>query len=131
MGCLFVLFILLCLLFVGGTAYGVMALMKSSDAYAMSLKKIQADQAVIAELGSPIQEGWYATGNIQVNPASGTANLAYPLSGPKGSATVYVHATKSGGTWTLDTLSVKIDGKALQIRISTQDETPAEVPGIR
>jgi Cytochrome oxidase complex assembly protein 1 len=39
--------------------------------------------AVIEALGSPIKEGFFVSGNTNVNGASGEANLSIPISGPR------------------------------------------------
>lgn len=52
---------------------------------------------MIEALGSPVTEGLLVSGNTNVNGASGEANLAIPVSGPKGKGTVYVAAKKSLG----------------------------------
>jgi hypothetical protein len=49
--------------------------------------------AVAQKLGGRIEEGWLTSGSINVGTGgSGDANLAVPISGPKGNGTVYVMA---------------------------------------
>ena len=83
--------------------------MKSSDVYKDAVAKAGANPAVIDALGSPIKEGMFLSGNTNVNGASGEANLAIPISGPKGKGTIYVAATKSAGQWTYATLAVEVE----------------------
>jgi hypothetical protein len=83
--------------------------LKQSDAYKMAVSRAKADSRVVAALGVPIEEGWWLSGNTQVNGASGEANLSIPISGPKGKGTIYAEATKSAGEWTYSKLVVKID----------------------
>jgi len=100
------------LLVAGFVAFLVMVIfgaMKSSDVYKDSLAKAKANSAVIDALGSPIEEGMFLSGNTNVNGASGEANLAIPISGPKGKGTVYIAATKSAGQWTYGTLVTEIE----------------------
>jgi hypothetical protein len=48
-------------------------------------------------------------GNINVNGSSGHADLAIPVSGPEGSGTIYVVASKSAaGQWTILRLVVEV-----------------------
>ena len=55
-------------------------------------------------------------GNINVNGSSGHADLAIPVSGPEGSGTIYVVASKTAaGQWTISRLVV--DVKATNQRI--------------
>jgi len=97
----------------------VFGMMKSSHAYKDALAMAQADPYVKEALGSPIKEGFLVMGNINVNGSSGHADLAIPVSGPEGSGTIYVVASKSAtaaaGKWTISRLVV--DVKATNERI--------------
>jgi len=73
----------------------VFSAMKSSDVYKDALKRAKAEPAVIEALGSPIKDGMFVSGSTKVNGASGEANLAIPIYGPKGEGTLYVVAEKS------------------------------------
>ena len=73
----------------------VFSAMKSSDVYKDALKRAKAEPAVIEALGSPIKDGMFVSGSTNVNGASGEANLAIPIYGPKGEGTLYVVAEKS------------------------------------
>jgi hypothetical protein len=83
--------------------------LKQTDVYKMAVARAKADSRVIAALGTPIKEGWYLSGNTNVNGGSGDADLSIPISGPKGKGTIYAVATKSAGEWTYSKLVVKID----------------------
>jgi hypothetical protein len=87
----------------------VFGAMKQSDAYKMAVARAKADPRVTSALGTPIEEGWYLSGNTNVNGSSGDADLSIPISGPKGKGTIYAVATKSGGQWSYSKLQVKID----------------------
>jgi hypothetical protein len=110
---------------IGGFVIFLFGLMKSSGAYQGALSRVKTAPAVVAALGTPIKEGYFFTGNISVNGPSGRAELTIPISAPKGTATVYVAATKSLGVWHYDHLIVQIDASGQRIDIS---ETKAE-PG--
>ncbi|MFC1497219.1 cytochrome c oxidase assembly factor Coa1 family protein [Verrucomicrobiota bacterium] len=86
----------------------VFGMMKSSGVYKDALAKAKADPSVQKIIGTPIEEGMFVTGNINVNGSSGQADLSIPISGPDGKATVYVVAAKSAGQWTFSTLVVEI-----------------------
>jgi hypothetical protein len=81
---------------------------KQSDVYKIAVTRAKADSRVIAALGSPVEEGWYLSGNTNVSGGSGNADLSIPISGPKGKGTIYAVATKSAGEWTYSKLVVKI-----------------------
>src|SRR3954469_14909092 len=87
----------------------VFAAMKQSDAYKMAVARAKSDARVTAALGTPVEEGWYLSGNTNVNGGSGNADISIPISGPKGKGTIYAVATKSAGEWTYSKLVVKID----------------------
>lgn len=92
-----------------GVFGAVFGMMKSSEPYKVALERAKTNQQVISALGSPITEGFSTWGNINVNGASGEADLSIPISGPKGKGTVYVTGTKSAGKWTYSKMVVKID----------------------
>jgi len=87
----------------------VFGALKQSDAYKLAIARAKADPRGVAALGTPLEEGWYLSGNTNVNGASGAADLSIPISGPKGKGTIYAIATKSAGEWTYSKLQVKID----------------------
>lgn len=93
-------------LFIAGILTVVTGAMRSSDVYKESLARAQADPALIEQLGSPIEPGFFTSGSIKVNGGSGDADLSIPIHGPKGEATINVVATKRGGTWTYQSMRV-------------------------
>jgi hypothetical protein len=94
--------------FVCSIALIIFGAMKSSDVYQGALAKAKTSSAVTQVLGSPIKDGLFLSGSTNVNGASGEANLAIPLSGPKGEGTLYVVATKSAGLWTYSSLILEV-----------------------
>jgi hypothetical protein len=132
-GCL--TFIALGVLFVVCIVVFVFSVLKSSDAYKTAVARAKNDERVIAALGTPIREGIFASGKANVNGPSGEADLAIPISGPKGKATIYAVATKSEGTWSFSKLSVKIDGTGETIDLNetepvSKEEEPAAKKGV-
>ena len=99
---------LLFLLFIGSILVIVFSTMKSTDVYKEALARAKADPAVIEALGSPIKEGFFLSGNTNVNGAAGESNLAIPISGPKGKGTIYVSANKALGQWNYSGLVVEV-----------------------
>jgi hypothetical protein len=96
---------------------------KSTDVYKDAVAKAKANPAVIEALGSPIEEGMFVSGNTSVNGASGESNLAIPISGPKGKATIYVKAAKSLGRWQYVDLVVEVrkTGERIHLVERTKD----------
>jgi hypothetical protein len=96
--------------FFGGLFLIAFSAFKYSGVYVESLKQAHANPAVIQALGEPIEGGFFVFGSIHVNGPSGEADIAIPISGPKGSATIYAVACKSAGIWRFQVLEVHIKG---------------------
>ncbi len=95
----------------------MMAMFKQSVAYEMSFERAVNHPLVIEQLGTPIEDGFFMTGNISVNGPSGEANISFPISGPNGSATVYSYAEKHLGEWEILEMLVEIDATGERIQI--------------
>ena len=99
-------------------------LIKSSDVYSGAVLRAKSSPALIAALGNPIKDGFFFTGNISENNSSGSANLAIPISGPNGTANLYVSARRSLGKWHFDELVAEIDKTKQRINISDTNQLP-------
>jgi hypothetical protein len=53
-----------------------------------------------------------------VNGASGAADLAIPVKGPKGGASIFVQASKRLGVWHFDHMIVQVDATQKRIDLS-------------
>jgi hypothetical protein len=95
----------------------VFGMMKSSDAYKDAVTKAKAYPSVQEALGTPIEEGMFVTGEINVSGPSGHANLSIPISGPVSKGTIYVVAEKITGQWTFLTLVVEIKDTKQRINL--------------
>ena len=111
---------------IAGFFFLILSFIKSSDVYQGAVSRIENSPAVISELGSPVHEGFLFTGHISVSGTSGKADLAIPVSGPKGRATAYVLATKNLGEWHFDHLIVQTDGGRKRIDISDAVTEPSK-----
>jgi hypothetical protein len=105
-------------LFAGGILFSVLALIKSSDAYKGAVARAQSAAVVAEAIGTPIQEGFLVMGKINVGGASGKADLAIPIEGPRGKATIYVIATKRLGKWHFDRCIVQVKQTGQTIDLS-------------
>jgi hypothetical protein len=94
----------------GGTIGGVFLMLKGSEAYALSVAKLQNSPIAANVLGSPISAGT-PFGSISVSGSSGTANLNFSATGSKAKGTVFVDAIKKDGAWTIRRLTLKVDGR--------------------
>jgi hypothetical protein len=106
LGCLSIA--LLFVVFAASVVVIVFSAVKSTDVYKDALARAKSHPAVIEALGSPITDGFLVSGNTNVNGASGEANLAIPVSGPKGKGTIYAAAKKSLGRWDYSGLVLEI-----------------------
>ena len=66
------------------------------------------------------------TGTIHVSGPTGLAELAIPLSGPKGDATLYVETSKQLGEWQFDHLIAQL--KSTRARIDLAPVSPNPPP---
>jgi cytochrome oxidase complex assembly protein 1 len=101
--------------FVGGILAIVFGSIKSTDIYEEALARARAHPAVIEALGEPVEDRWWMSGQINTSGPSGSADIAIPLRGPKGKATVYAVASKSAGRWEYHTLEVEVEGRPERI----------------
>jgi hypothetical protein len=95
--------------------------MLKGEAYNQSLIKIKENAEVIALVGEPIEPDYFISGNINTSGPNGQAALKYSISGPNGSADVYLYATKHMESWNLDQLSVNSEEKHKKINIITRE----------
>jgi hypothetical protein len=94
--------------------------MKSSGAYAEAVAAARQNVEVRQAIGEPIEEGWFVTGNVQTSGPSGEASLAIPLSGPKGSGTLYVEARKRADRWRYTVLEFELKSTGQRILLHEQ-----------
>jgi hypothetical protein len=120
---------LLFLGFCAGVVYLVFGLVRSSDIYKKAVMQAETNHYVIEALGSPIEEGLIVRGSISVTGPSGEADLAIPISGPRGKATIYAVAKKSAGKWTFSTLGVAIKPSGERINILFSDNSNSNLDG--
>lgn len=107
-----------CLVFTAFFAV-ILGLLRSSQAYALAFDRARNAPAVMAVLGTPVGEGiFFVSGRITVSTGSRKANLAVPIRGPKGSATVYAAATEALGAWHLDRVAVSVKDTGERIDLS-------------
>jgi hypothetical protein len=100
----------------------VLGALKSSEVYTDALARAKANEEVRTLLGEPIEAGFWVSGSVEVGGTSGKADLSIPVSGPKGSATLHVVATKAGGKWVYSTLEVVPQGSGATIDLRPPPE---------
>jgi len=114
-GCLVVLLIFG--LFAGGIVYFVFKMIKQSDVYEDAVYTVSQNEACIEALGTPMEEGWFVSGSINITGSSGDADLTIPITGPYGEGTIFAVAEKKAGIWYYQLLEVEIQGQAGRITI--------------
>ncbi len=114
--------VLLCGGFIGVILVVVFGALKSVEPYSVSLERAQNHAAVKAALGEPIEAGYFVSGNVRMNGDNGRAILSIPISGPKGSGTIFVDAQKTAGKWTYATMKFAPANGAAHIELRTKSE---------
>src|SRR5215475_8462759 len=98
-------------------AFLAIGAIKSSDVYQQAVAKTRSNQAVVRELGEPIEAGLRISGSINVHNDSGNADVRIPVSGPKKSGAIYATAIKKQGKWDFTALEVEIEGETKRINL--------------
>jgi hypothetical protein len=101
--------------FLAGIFLVVFGFLRSSDVYQYALARASSNDAVVEALGEPVEPGWYLTGSIEVQGASGQADVSIPIAGPRGKGTIFVSARKTAGRWDYQVLEVEIEGREERI----------------
>jgi Cytochrome oxidase complex assembly protein 1 len=118
---------LLLVLWVGLSLSGGIAafvLMTNSDTAKLAIATAQSNVALAERLGRPLKTGWFISGKIEVTPASGHAELAIPVSGPKGRGTIYAESHKRAGVWQLEMLEFVSKGSSERLDLLGADVAP-------
>lgn len=106
----------------------IVGAIRGSDVAKEAVARAQSNPVVVRHLGTPISEGWFVLGSINVSGTSGNADLAVPLSGPNGKATVYVRARKAMGKWNYSFMQAAIEGSSERIDLLAGAEAPEPQP---
>jgi len=99
----------------GGVVFVAMSAIKSSEVYQGALKVVQTHPAAVERLGEPIDDGWLVRGNIKIDGGGGNANFEIPVSGPKGSGTLYVTAVRPDDAWMYERLDLAAGGETVSL----------------
>jgi len=76
-----------------------------SQAYYSSLEKIANHDEVIMYLGTPLQTGYFLSGEV----SDIETEVNYSVSGPLNSADVYLYAQVINGSWVIKDLEVTVN----------------------
>ena len=108
-----------CIVGVVALVFGVSASMKSSEAYQISVARLEASPEITELLGQPVAAG-FPMGSLAVSASGGgTARLSYGVSGPKGKGTAYVQATQAMGRWHIDRLTFEQEATGRRLELGS------------
>jgi hypothetical protein len=85
---------------------------RKSAVYQEALNRAERNPDVASRIGVPLRPGRVLQGKINVSGSSGTAQMAIPVTGPRGKATIYLDARKAAGNWEFLTLQVQFEGQS-------------------
>jgi hypothetical protein len=100
---------------VGAIFGGLFYAMRNNEPYQHALRLARENPQLREALGEPIEAGWLVSGSISTDTTGGSAKLSIPISGPKGSARIYVDATQRAGKWEYEQLQVGVAGQDLNV----------------
>lgn len=100
--------IVLFVMFVGSIFYGVTTALEESQPYEYALEKINQDEVLTQQLGSPIEKDGIIQGSYNYSNGDKSADMRIPVSGPNGSGTLIVQATGEDDNWTYNVIRVEI-----------------------
>lgn len=110
-----------CAATIGGVPY----MLKGSDAYHMTMDAVRADARVRAAIGDDITDGFWVGGHLNVNAnGAGDAQFGIPVHGAKGKGTVFSHAVRNAGAWSMRLLVVRVEGVDAPIVLKNEDNVP-------
>jgi hypothetical protein len=92
---------------------------KQSDLYQGALSLARNNEQVVQALGEPIEPGWWVTGSMETSGPTGSADFAFPLSGPRNRGTLYVVATRSAGLWEFQRIELGVADQNERIPLLT------------
>ena len=89
---------------------------KDHEAFAQAIAAVESNPEALERIGQPIRIGMM--NNFSINDSFGkkTAKFEAPISGPEGSATIFVEGEAEGETWTLTSVRVRYsDGVEVEL----------------
>jgi len=102
--------------------FGIFAMIGNSEVCQLAMRAAQSNSAVAQRLGQPITRGMFVSGSIEVTPASGHADIAIPVSGPRAKGTLYAVSVKSAGLWKFETLQLAVEGDPKRLDLLQDQE---------
>lgn len=101
--------------FFGAMFAGVIHLFRSSSAYRASLDFVESQPAVIAELGSPIEDGLMPTGSITSDGRRADSRISIRLHGARADGWAQVISHRESATWIIDDAKLEVSGRVIRL----------------
>jgi len=95
----------------------VFGMLRNSDPAKMAIQRAEANPVVASRLGTPLKMGLLVSGNVNVNGASGHADMSIPVTGPRGRGTIYLIADKTLGRWEFSALEIALNDEAQRVNL--------------
>jgi hypothetical protein len=121
LGCLTL--ILLLAGFVGSIFTVISYSFHNSYVFQEAIARAERNRQVTDRIGTPLRSAWLPEGRIAVSGATGTAQMAIPITGPRGKATIHLDARKVAGEWQFLTLQVEFENSTFVNLLASQIET--------
>ncbi len=102
-------FLVLTLGGIAALAVLVMGGMRNAEVTQLAISLANNDTELVAAIGEPIEARGFVSGSIHTSGGSGDADLAIPVIGPRGRATLYGEATRRQREWSYQALVAEID----------------------
>ncbi len=87
----------------------VMGGLRNAEVTQLAVSIANNDRELVAAIGEPIEPRGFVSGNISITGPSGEADLAIPVAGPRGRATLYGQARRQQGQWQYQRLVAELD----------------------
>jgi hypothetical protein len=102
--------------------------LKMSEPYQEAMKLVQTAADLKTQIGEPIQDGLFPSGEITEDGDGGQARVFFTLRGPKGKAEAQLDANRIQGKWGLTQLAATPDG-GTRVSIDTRGAgSPDDAP---
>lgn len=97
--------------------FGIMTLIKHSEAYTLGYQKLINNPEAVRVLGKPIKAG-FPMGKIEETGPTGKADISFSAEGSKSKGTVYLDAVKDMGKWKINRIELQVEGQQGRINLN-------------
>lgn len=111
-GCFTFLFAVACFVGIAAIVFGSI---RSSGAYQTALQEVRTNEQAVAQLGEPIEPGWWVTGSIEISGGSGDADFTFPVNGSRQNGRVHVVAFRENSEWSLTRLTLTVNNEDMSL----------------